>query len=862
MKVAVVDLVALFLVVSSLHVLTDVWVTATDDESPGHWTVLDTIDTLKANEMNRWRNGEIIEPHNSERNFFSYENGPYPIPRDDGSYTGVQLVSGDWGDNYVSEVMYSPPHNAGGGYSPEATGGAGDFTVGDTHESTIGDQNGNGVLEWISYYSYRPWGEDGIDNDGDGCVDEKSFGDWDGQIGCDRIPDQYVYFAIGGLPDSGGKLGTLAVTLDWYTHPTQYVTLHRIFAMQPFETVNIPLTARYPQIVDNEDIISYYGPERENAVNANPEMDSDLNDWFVGSIDARDFPSTPATNHVCFAGYRLYMGISSLRPDGHVVTSFELHEEYDGRDWNGDSDKLDVVAAYYVVDPADGSCDQGVNGGVQGIYPRNSGKVLTPSFTLEDLDGRDWNGDGDKDDDVRIWHDIDSTWDLVGHRYTSVTFTSSPGAFGVGFWGLYSSGPTPHHTLSLKFGGAYGKPLGGDPSNVHTYFFLISEEDGDPQTILPEHHVGFGYPGSTLVKACIHVYARENRLEYEGVKLIGGQADGNGDGDTDDTLNYIYCPNEKGGGGEFVVEPTSKYARGLYEDPIPFIWAGNFYYESTGDVNGYVVNPAFYQESQIVDDADGDLVIDGLVSYHIQYWVERAELKIDEAIWIGDASVQPGGNVVGRISLLNVGQVPVILREDTLLYTDDNHWLQGLHLKDLDNENGILEPDEIADVYFALRLGGGTPVGLQTIHIMVVHGNLFLETYMPLEVSLKMEGNDLACYRLRQNALRAMRSFDMDDDWDMLHDLEPGGFVDFTEQGAGLIEPEDAVMQLVSWYAGGCENGVGGNARVAHSAGMMLTTKYGMGIDYWGFAPGQEEGNEGNGNGGLTGNSRKEVYGF
>lgn len=861
MKAAVVDLVALFLIVSSLHVLTDVWVTATDHEGSGHWTVLDTMETLKADEMNRLINGERIKPHTSERDFFSYEDGPYPIARDDGSYIGVQPVAGNWGDNYVSEVMYSPPHNAGGGYSSTPSGGAGDITVGETHESFIGDQNGNGVLEWISYYSYRPWGEDRIDNDGDGCVDEKSFGDWDGQLGCDRIPDQYMYFATGGLPDAGGKYGTLAVTLDWYSQPSLFVNLHRIFAMQPWETVDIPLTARYPQIVDNIDIISYYAPEAGNSVNANPEMDNDLNDWYVGSIDARDFPTKSPTNHVCFAGYRLYMGVSSLRPDGFVVTSFELHEEYDGHDWNGDKDETDIVAAYYVVNPADGSCDQGVNGGVHGPYPRNSGKVLTPMFTSEGHDGRDWNDDGDKDDYVQVWHDIDSTWGLVGHRYTSVTFTSSPGPFGFGFWGVYSE-QANSHTYSLKFGGAYGKSLGQNPSIVHTYFFLISEEDGNPQTILPEHHVGFGAPGSTLARACIHVYARENNLDYAGVKLIGGQADGNGDGDTYDILNYIYCPNEEGGGGEFVVEPTSKYARGLYEDPIPFIWTGHFYYESTGDVNGYVVNPSWYYEIQINDDADGNLVIDGSVSYHIQYWVERAELKIDEAIWIGDVSVQPGGNVVGRISLLNVGQVPVILNEDGLLYTDDNHWLQGLHLKDLENENGILEPDEVAVVYFALRLGGGTPVGLQTIHIMVVHGNLFVETYMQLEVSLRMEGSSLACYRLRQNALRAIRSFDMDDDWGMLHDLEPGGFVDFTEQGAGLIEPEDAVMQLVSWYAGGCENKVGGDVRVAHSAGMMLTTKYGMGIAFWGFVPGQEEGNEGNGNGGLTGNSRKEVYGF
>jgi hypothetical protein len=858
MKAAFAALVALLLIVSGLHLLTYGGVMATEDEGPGHRTFSDTMKSVEKERMNRVRNGERITPHSSELNLFSYEDGPYPIANDDGSFYDAQPVSGDWGDNYVSEVMYTPPHNAGGGYSMDATGGAGDFTVGNTHEQFIGDQNGNGNLEWISYYSYRPWGEDNIDNDGDGCVDEKSFGDWDGQVGCDGIPDQMVYFATGGLPDAGGKHGTLAVTMDWYSQPSSVLRLHRIFAMQPWDTFDIPIFAHYPQIVDNEEFITYYAPEHENKVNANPEMDNDLNDQYVGSIDARDFPTENPKNHVCFAGLRHYMGITSLRPDGYVVTSFELYEGFDSHDWNGDGDQQDYVAAYYVVDPADGSCDQGVNGGVQGDNPRNSGRVMTPGHTFEASDDRDWNGDGDKLDNVHVWHDIDTTWGLVGNRYTSVTFTSTPGSFGFGFWGIYSE-QSSFQTNPLKFGGAYAKFSDPYPQIRQTYYFLISEEDGDSQTILPEHHVGYGQPGSTLAHTCIHVYAREAYLDQAGVKLIGGQADGNGDGDISDTLNYIYCPNEEGGDGEFVVEPTSKYARGLYEDPIPFIWAGHFYYESAGDVNGYVVNPAFYYENEISDDADGDLVIGISTHYHIQYWTERADLKIEEAIWVDDTPVQPGGNAIGRISLLNTGNAPVTLNEDQLLFTDDNHWIQGLHLKDLDNENGVLEPGEVADVYFALRLGAGTPIGLRTIHIMVVHGNLFIETYLTLEVTLKKESKELACYRHSQNALRAMRSFDMDDDWGMLHDLEPGGYVQLDEQGT-LAEPEEAVFQLISWFAMGCEHKDG--VRLAHSVGMMLTNTYGMGIDYWGFAPGQEEGNEGNGNGGLTGKNRQDVYGF
>lgn len=860
MRTVISILVALLLAVSSFQLFADIGVVTSDPEEPGHWSIFDFAKTMEAERISKLRHSERITAHNLETETFSYEDGPYPEPNDDGSYFEVHPASKNWGENYVSDIMYEPPNNVGIGHSMEPTGGAGDFTVGSTHETLVGDQNGNGVVEWISYYSYRSWGEDGLDNDGDGCVDEKTYGDWDGQIGCDSNPDQIVYFAEGGLPDSGGKHGTLAVATNWYSSPSPELKIHRIFSMLPWHTFDIPLFAYYPQIVDNEDVISYYGPERENGVNANPEMDTDLNDEFVGSVDARDFPAKDPKNHVCFAGHRLYMGISALRPDGYVVTSFELHEEYDGRDWNGDKDYRDVVAAYYVVDPVDGSCDQGVNGGVYGKYPRTSGSIMTPGYTVEASDDRDWNGDGDLADTVLVWHDIDTTWHLVGHRYTSYTFTHAPGSFGFGYWGYYSDEPQ-FQSWPLRFGGAYHKLVGAMEGYYLTYFFLTSDEDGDPQTALPEHYVGHGSPGGTLVRSCIQVYAREGHLQLAGIKLIGGLADGNGDGDTDDTLNYIYCPNEEGGGGEFWEEPTSKYSKGLYEDPIPFIWVGNFYYCSAGDVNGYAVSPSFYHEYDISDDADGNLIIESDTQYHIQYWLGKADLEIVEAVWIGDPSVQPGGNILGRISLLNIGSVPVVLNEDGLLHTDDNHWIQELHLLDTENENDILEPDEVVDVHFALRIAGGTPIGIQKIHVMVLHGNLFVETYLTLEISLKMESRDLACYRHRQNAIRAIRSFDMDDDWGMLHDLEPGGYVDLSDEGLEMVVPEDAVILMISWYSNGCRARINGVA-AAHSLGMMLTTKYGMGIDFWGFAPGQEEGNEGNGNGGLTGHSRKDVYGF
>lgn len=99
----------------------------------------------------------------------------------------------------------------------------------------------------------------------------------------------------------------------------------------------------------------------------------------------------------------------------------------------------------------------------------------------------------------------------------------------------------------------------------------------------------------------------------------------------------------------------------------------------------------------------------------------------------------------------------------------------------------------------------------------------------------------------------------MDDDEGMLHNLEPGDLV--LMDGAAMA-PEDAIMLLVSFFEGGCQASGHNDVEHAHSASSGLTGHYGMGMQFWGFAPGQEEGNEGNGNGGLTGQDRKDVYGF
>jgi hypothetical protein len=501
----------------------------------------------------------------------------------------------------------------------DATGGVGKFGTGDTHESHIGDQNGNGVLEWVAGFSYRPWGEDGIDNDGDGCVDEKTYGDWDGQVGCDLIPDQITYYETGGLGDAGGDDGNLLSNVDWYSSE-QTTEIWRAFVSPKWMAYQLRGFTYYPQMAG--EFVSYYANEELNKLNANPEMDDDKSDWYVGNIDARGFPSRAPSNYACAAGYQLYMGITFLREDGWVVTSFELREYYDDHDWNMDGDKNDEVAAYYAVDPLTGKCrNNAVNTGVQGNLPRNSGEILTPSYTFDAKDSRDWGLDGASTEITRLYHDINTTWHLKGKIYTSVTFTAPVPSWGFGWWAVYSVS-VQNQAYPLKFGGAFSKNLGAAEGYYHAFFFLTSDEDGNRHTEPPHYEIGYGYPTGSPGGVCVQVLALEAYLEYAGVKLMNNKADGNGDDDTADMLILVFCPDESGGGGGYIIENTSKFANGLYQDPIPYIAVvGVVYYSSSGtDSNGLCIMPYANSEATLHDDADGNLIVDSW--YHAYYWID------------------------------------------------------------------------------------------------------------------------------------------------------------------------------------------------------------------------------------------------
>ncbi|MEE9116626.1 MAG: hypothetical protein V3U09_07000, partial [Thermoplasmata archaeon] len=586
---------------------------------------------------------------------FSYMDGPYPTFEDDGSPPGTQHMP--WGSHFVSDQNYVPPSNPGGWYSTDNMGGAGEFSGGDHHEQfIIGDQNGNGILEWIAGFSYRPFGEDGIDNDGDGCIDEKTFGVWDGQTGCDLIPDQITFYETGGLVDSGGDTGDLMTNVDWWS-AIRATEVYRAFVSPKWMAYQLRGYTQYPQMAG--EFISYYAYESNNGVNANPEMDSDMSDSYVGLIDARGFPARPPVDRACAAGYRLYMGVIFQRDDGWVIVSWDLYEYADAHDWNGDGDTNDRVAAYMAIDPATGNCrDNAVNIGVYGVYQTTSGDIVTPMYTYENNDGRDWDGDGTRFEYQKIYHDVSSTWAMKGKMYTSFTFTASVPAWGFGWNALYESGT--YRTYPLKFGVGFQKYI--SPIQ-RTYIALLDDEDFNRATYLPQYYIGYGMPVQALGGECLQIVNYEFQLYNAGIQLMPGRmGDANGDGDSSDFAIGYYCPEKSGGGGSWIVEPTSKFAQGLYATPIPFVMGGQYiYYDAGGVAGGLVMTPISTYEAQQHDDLDGDLVIRGgnLGAGAIYYWIQLTKPEFEvvpgSLDWVFTGDVQPGGTVIGTFKLLNTG---------------------------------------------------------------------------------------------------------------------------------------------------------------------------------------------------------------
>jgi hypothetical protein len=364
-------------------------------------------------------------------------------------------------------------------------------------------------------------------------------------------------------------------------------------------------------------------------------------------------------------------------------------------------------------------------------------------------------------------------------------------------------------TFPLTFGSAWYRYVGSSQGFYHTMVSLFGEDDGNRNTMIPAHTVGIGMPSASPGGACIQIYTAEYYAYYGGLVLYGGIADANGDGDRNDYYyNTVFCPDEVGGGGNWIVEPTSKFAKGQYRDPIPAINMGYVYYSADGNAGGLVIMPYFWLEYYQHDDANGNLIANEFIYFHTYYWIQLTKPDFEfvpgSLDWVFTGDVQPGGTVVGTFKLLNTGGIAIKIKEDGGVENDKGFKHQGLSAKDQIGPDGTIEPQETATFFFALTVSAGSPIGPLDVKIIVSYGGVTKEEVVTLPIILKMFGDDQSCYRHRQNALRTLRAFDMDDDDGMLHNLEPG---DLVSVGGALMAPEDAILLLISWFENGCGGG-------------------------------------------------------
>ncbi|UCD92316.1 MAG: hypothetical protein JSV43_08905 [Methanobacteriota archaeon] len=631
------------------------------------------------NEMKERRGvGSLSLP---DENAFSYYSGPYPIANDDGSLPGVNSLT-------LKELMDNPPYYIGTGM--EVYGASDYYVAGAAHEEYFDDVNGDGLLEWVAFYFDMGLSVNGVDDDGDGCVDEKSNLTKDGQV-CDNIPDGVVFFNTGGV---GDVYGNLIVFHDIWN---EFLGFFRIGSSPRWVKQGIRIgQIHYPQLIG--EFAVYYANEADNNINVNKKIgDKDKMDWYVGMVDARRFPSRSPKNHVCRTGYQLYMGSGHLREDGSAVVAFELHEYFDeapgyDNDYNDDGDTSDKVLAYYIVDSRSGKCRNFVNTGVFGMYPKSGGNVITSSTVSEISDQRDWDFDGSISGYVSVWHDVTSTEEMAGDPYFGHTFSTpvprgpagQTDSYGFGFTGMYVNA---HDARSwpLEFGAAYQKYV-GYPVYYEVHYGHILEEDGLQWTELPGHRLHEGYPFDTPGGICIGVLGRE--------QYIG---DINGDGDQEDTAAAFFCPDpDVPGGGDWQIEPASPY--------MIWVTAGTTFYHSSGGI--HLITWPFME-------TDETTYMTAAKNWHFNK--VNPNFEILDAGWDGDGRAQIGGNITGYIDVQNVWPINILCH--ARLDSDLGWELRSNGCVENTDRDGILHQGETARIHFTLYAPDKEKPGIFTLTV-------------------------------------------------------------------------------------------------------------------------------------------------
>jgi hypothetical protein len=542
----------------------------------------------------------------------------------------------------------------------------------------------------------------GIDDDGDGCVDETASTTPEGQV-CDNVPDGVVFFGTGGASDIDGSL------ISYYDYwGTQAIGFHRIGSSPLWSILGIRMgLIYYPRLVG--EFVTYYAFESDHNTNVNKAIgDKDYTDSFVGIIDARKFPTRSPKNHFCRTGSAMYDGYASVRQDGSVVVGFELREYLDeapgyDNDYNDDGDTKDSVVGYFIVNPHSGRCKRFVNTGVAGRYVENAGNIITAGLSYENADQRDWNNDGSMFGYVSLYHDVTTTENLAGDPYNGYTFRTrvprgpagQPDSYGFGFTGLYLSQNIGPIAFPMEFGGSY-ELYTGYPVYYETYYWHVLDEDGLQWTELPGRYVSPGTPFDSPGGICIALSYFESYLDQ----------DINGDGDKNDNAMAFYCPDPNAPGtGTWKEEPASGHS--------PWVsWGKIYYYYAAGGEN-LITFP--FSDQETVTPPGGGNPMTVSVSRNWHFNKIDPDFQILNAQWVGDSRVQLGGSISGSVDVENVWDVPILCF--ARLENDLGWEMSNDGCVENTERDGILRSDETARIHFTLFAPDKGKTGLYTLTV-------------------------------------------------------------------------------------------------------------------------------------------------
>jgi hypothetical protein len=295
----------------------------------------------------------------------------------------------------------------------------------------------------------------------------------------------------------------------WHHEETVYV--YRIFVtpkMMPYEVEGIH------EIFDlEEEFVPFLAHEDDLGMDVNGDGDQD--DWFVGHLDLRACPAAPVFIRTAYTGTVAGLDdASAIHPSSKRVFdgtryAFLQGEQYDDTDYNGDGDTEDFVVAYYELEMPNGNAGPKVNLEVQGWDARVAGDLIA-WHTSEEFDDQDWNDDGDKEDSVVLYHDIDADFiGLVSDRldpdYGVFVTTEDVGGEEKGRI-IWCAKPGKGKKVRPDKPGKSSEAALKKPHKI--YFAKEEDEDGDEHTPLIRYTVeGMGKPVDAW-RGAILIYSR------------------------------------------------------------------------------------------------------------------------------------------------------------------------------------------------------------------------------------------------------------------------------------------------------------------------------------------------------------------